>query len=106
VLPDQLFRVLAMLVRERGSLVGRDELRRVLWPDDTFVDFEHGLNAAIKRLREVLRGAVTASSLRPKSFLRLYLLTVLRPTNATRPGSRISESRLKRDSHERAGYGC
>ena len=54
VLPDQLYRVLAMLVREHGSLVSRDDLRRVLWPDDTFVDFEQGLNAAIKRLREVL----------------------------------------------------
>ena len=54
VLPDQLFRVLAMLVREHGSLVTRDDLRRVLWPDETFVDFEQGLNAAIKRLRDVL----------------------------------------------------
>lgn len=54
VLPDQLFRVLAMLVREHGSLVTRDELRRVLWPDETFVDFEQGLNAAIKRLRDVI----------------------------------------------------
>src|SRR5262245_50851925 len=54
VLPEQLFRVLAILVREHGSLVSRDDLRRALWPDDTFVDFEQGLNAVIKRLREVL----------------------------------------------------
>ena len=54
VLPDQLLRLFGILVRERGSLVPRDELRRVLWCDDTFVDFEHGLNAAIKRLREAL----------------------------------------------------
>ena len=60
VLPDQLFRVLAMLIRERGSLVTRDELRGVLWPDDTFVDFEHGLNAAIKRLREALGDSASA----------------------------------------------
>ena len=60
VLPDQLFRVLAMLVRERGSLVTRDELGRVLWPDHTFVDFEHGLNAAIKRLREALGDSASA----------------------------------------------
>ena len=60
VLPDQLFHVLAMLVRERGSLVTRDELRGVLWPDDTFVDFEHGLNAAIKRLREALGDSASA----------------------------------------------
>ena len=60
VLPDQLFRVLAMLVRDRGSLVTRDELHRVLWPDHTFVDFEHGLNAAIKRLREALGDSASA----------------------------------------------
>ena len=60
VLPDQLFRVLAMLVRDRGSLVTRDELHRALWPDHTFVDFEHGLNAAIKRLREALGDSASA----------------------------------------------
>ena len=60
VLPDQLFRVLAMLIRERGSVVTRDELRGVLWPDDTFVDFEHGLNAVIKRLRQALGDSASA----------------------------------------------
>lgn len=54
LLPDQLFRVLALLVRESGALVTREELRHELWHDDTFVDFEHSLNAAIKRLREAL----------------------------------------------------
>jgi Tol biopolymer transport system component/DNA-binding winged helix-turn-helix (wHTH) protein len=54
LLPDQLFRVLALLIRRSGSLVTREELRQELWRDDTFVDFEHGLNAAIKRLRETL----------------------------------------------------
>lgn len=54
LLPDQLFRVLALLVRQAGALVTREELRQELWHDDTFVDFEHSLNAAIKRLREAL----------------------------------------------------
>lgn len=54
LLPDQLFRVLALLVRQSGALVTREELRQELWHDDTFVDFEHSLNAAIKRLREAL----------------------------------------------------
>lgn len=54
LLPEQLFRVLALLVRQSGQLVTREELRRELWHDDTFVDFEHGLNAAVKRLREAL----------------------------------------------------
>ena len=42
------------MVRRPGALVTRDDLRRELWPEDTFVDFEHSLNAAVKRLREVL----------------------------------------------------
>jgi hypothetical protein len=70
VLPDQLFRVLAMLVREHGSLVARDDLRRVLWPDDTFVDFEQGLNAVIKRLREVPDTSGTAAISRSLARIR------------------------------------
>ncbi len=46
--------VLAMLVERPGELVTRDELQKKLWPEDTFVDFEHGLNSAINRLREAL----------------------------------------------------
>jgi TolB-like protein len=43
-----------MLLERRGTLVTRDELRAVLWPSDTFVDFDHGLHAAVNRLREAL----------------------------------------------------
>lgn len=53
-LQDQLFRVLITLVRHPGDVVTREELRRELWPTDTFVDFDHGLNAAVKRLRDAL----------------------------------------------------
>ncbi len=40
LLPDQPFRLLTILLRERGSLVTREDLRRELWPEGTFVDFE------------------------------------------------------------------
>jgi Tol biopolymer transport system component/DNA-binding winged helix-turn-helix (wHTH) protein len=53
-LPTQSFQVLAMLLERPGDLVTREELRRRLWPDGTFVDFEHGLNAIVNRLRETL----------------------------------------------------
>jgi hypothetical protein len=43
------------LLEEPGKVVTREELRSKLWPADTFVDFDHGLNAAIKRLRDALR---------------------------------------------------
>ena len=60
LLPVQLFRVLALLVRQSGALVTREELHHELWRDDTFVDFEHSLNAAIKRLREALGDAAAS----------------------------------------------
>src|SRR5215472_227905 len=53
-LPGQSFQILKMLLERPGEMVTRDELRATLWPSDTFVDFEHGLNAAVNRLRETL----------------------------------------------------
>src|SRR6266496_3665216 len=51
---QQPFELLMALLERPGEVVSREELRSRLWPDDTFVDFEHGLNAAVKRLRDVL----------------------------------------------------
>src|SRR4051812_24288880 len=51
---EQPFQVLVMLLERPGELVTRDELKRSLWPADTFVDFESGLNRAINKLREAL----------------------------------------------------
>jgi TolB-like protein/DNA-binding winged helix-turn-helix (wHTH) protein/Flp pilus assembly protein TadD len=53
-LPRQSFQVLVLLLQRSGELVSREELRERLWPADTFVDFDHGLNAAVNRLREAL----------------------------------------------------
>jgi DNA-binding winged helix-turn-helix (wHTH) protein/tetratricopeptide (TPR) repeat protein len=53
-LAEQPFQILAELVQHPGEVVTRDELRQRLWHSDTFVDFEHGLNTAVKRLREAL----------------------------------------------------
>ena len=53
-LQEQPFQVLCMLVERPGEVITREELRSRLWPADTFVDFDHGLNAAIKRLRDAL----------------------------------------------------
>ena len=51
---QQPFQVLLTLLLRPGEVVTREELRQQLWADDTYVDFEHGLNAAIKRLRDAL----------------------------------------------------
>src|ERR1700749_4574315 len=53
-LQDQPFQVLALLLEHPGEVVTREELRKKLWPADTFVDFDTGLNSAIKKLRDVL----------------------------------------------------
>jgi TolB-like protein/DNA-binding winged helix-turn-helix (wHTH) protein/Tfp pilus assembly protein PilF len=56
-LPEQPFQVLVVLLEKPGEIVTREELRNRLWPGDTFVDFDHGLNNAVMRLREVLGDA-------------------------------------------------
>jgi Tol biopolymer transport system component/DNA-binding winged helix-turn-helix (wHTH) protein len=53
-LQEQPLQVLSALLERPGEMVTRDELRSKLWSADTFVDFDHSLNAAIKRLREAL----------------------------------------------------
>src|ERR1700752_3787196 len=53
-LSEQPFKVLAVLLESPGEIGTRDDLRSRLWPGDTFVDFDHGLNNAVMRLREVL----------------------------------------------------
>ncbi|ABF43234.1 transcriptional regulatory protein-like protein [Candidatus Koribacter versatilis Ellin345] len=53
-LVGQPFDILELLISRPGELVTRDELRERLWPKETFVDFNHGLNAAVNKLRDVL----------------------------------------------------
>ncbi|HEY3930443.1 MAG TPA: winged helix-turn-helix domain-containing protein [Candidatus Koribacter sp.] len=53
-LVGQPFAILAVLVSRPGELVTREELQERLWPGETFVDFNHGLNAAVNKLRDVL----------------------------------------------------
>jgi TolB-like protein/DNA-binding winged helix-turn-helix (wHTH) protein/tetratricopeptide (TPR) repeat protein len=53
-LGEQPLRILVLLIKRPGELVTREELRGQLWSDDTFVDFDHSLNSAVQRLRDVL----------------------------------------------------
>jgi DNA-binding winged helix-turn-helix (wHTH) protein len=50
----QPFQVLMMLLERPGEVVSREEISRELWPDGTFVDYEHGVNSAVNRVREAL----------------------------------------------------
>jgi len=53
-LQEQPFQILATLLDHPGEIVSREDLCRWLWPDDTFVEFDHSLNTAIGRLRDAL----------------------------------------------------
>ena len=59
-LQGQPAQLLVVLVSRKGELVTREELRTKLWPEDTFVDFDHGLNNAVNRIREVLRDSAAS----------------------------------------------
>lgn len=58
-LRPQPFQILQLLAVRTGDLVTREELRALLWPSDTFVDFEHGLNTSIKELRAALNDSAS-----------------------------------------------
>lgn len=103
-LQDQPFQVLAMLLENPGQVVSRDELRHKLWPADTFVDFDNGLNTAINKIREALGdstdhpkfvetlprrgyrfiGAVTAVTVPAHASARIESLVVLPLENLSR----------------------
>lgn len=93
-LPDQSFQVLAMLLERPGEIVTRDELRRGLWRDDVFVDFENSLNAAVGRLRETLGDSAARPRFIETSPRRRYRFigTVL-PSSAAEAGG-VSRPRL------------
>ena len=66
-LQEQPFHVLACLLERVGQVVTREELQKRIWPDDTFVDFDHGLNKAISKIR--VRWAIPRTTL---NLWRLY----------------------------------
>lgn len=57
---EQSFRILVYLLEHAGEIVTREELRRVLWSSDTFVDFDHSLNTAVMKLRDALGDSADA----------------------------------------------
>jgi TolB-like protein/DNA-binding winged helix-turn-helix (wHTH) protein/Tfp pilus assembly protein PilF len=61
-LQDQPFRLLVLLLERAGEVVTREDLRTELWPADTFVDFDHSLNTAVRKLRDALGDSADAPS--------------------------------------------
>jgi eukaryotic-like serine/threonine-protein kinase len=59
-LPEQSIRILALLLEKPGEVVLREEIRKKLWPNDTVVEFDHSINAAMQRLRQALGDSAEA----------------------------------------------
>ncbi len=90
---EQSFNILVFLLEHAGELVNREDLRRVLWPSDTFVDFDHSLNTAVMKLREALGDPADAP---------LYIETIpkrgyrfIAPVEAMGNGPATSEKALR-----------
>ena len=96
-LQEQPLQVLAALLERPGELVTREELRSKLWPADTFVDFDHSLNAAIKRLREALGESADAPVFIETLARRGYRF--IAPVNGSSyPGGIAAVSRQRKSS--------
>ena len=98
-LRPQAYQVLAVLLERAGDAVTREELLKRVWPSDTFVDFEHGLNTAIKELR----GALSDSATEPRYIETLPKLGV--PGNHTGRGGGRGCRGERRGEHREAGTG-
>lgn len=95
------FEILALLLERPGEVVTREEFQRTLWPADTFVDFNHGLNNAINKLREALGDAAESprfvETLPRRGYRFIAPVEILdgaKPAEASKHGPRISRVRL------------
>ena len=100
-LRDQPFQILSLLLARPGQVVSRDELRKTLWPADTFVDFDHGLNRAINLLRDVLGDSADSPRFIETLPKRGYRFVA--PVHAGQPGSARDDYPLLNESGNHNG---
>jgi TolB-like protein/DNA-binding winged helix-turn-helix (wHTH) protein/Flp pilus assembly protein TadD len=105
-LQEQPFQVLAALLEHPGEVVTREELQKKLWPADTFVDFDHGLNKTINKIREALGDSaesprfVETVARRGYRFLAEVKVADATPARGTAPATQphpITETRERPD---------
>lgn len=92
---EQSFRILLFLLEHAGEIVTREELRTVLWPSDTFVDFDHSLNTAMMKLRDALGDSAEEPiyiETIPKRGYRFIAPAVQVTETQTEPASRHADS--------------
>lgn len=90
-LQEQPFQILLMLVERSGELVTREEIREKLWPDGTVVEFDHSINAAIKRLRQALDDPADSPKYIETVARRGYRLVVPMAYLTPSSGDRVSQ---------------
>lgn len=103
-LQQQPFQVLAVLLERPGEVVGREELQKKLWPADTFVDFDHGLNKVINKIREALGDSAESPRFVETVARRGYrFLAEVRVSDAlpVRSGELATQPQPARDVRER-----
>jgi TolB-like protein/DNA-binding winged helix-turn-helix (wHTH) protein/Flp pilus assembly protein TadD len=84
-LQEQPFQTLALLLEHPGEVVTREELQKKLWPKDTFVDFDHGLNKAVSKIREALGDSAESPRFIETVARRGYrFLAEVKPADAAR----------------------
>src|SRR5258708_1523616 len=95
-LQEQPFAVLAVLLERPGALVTREELRQRLWPADTFVDFDHSLNTAVNKLRDVLGDSATdprlIQTLSRRGYRFVAAVEKQKPTPNEGPGTPVGSA--------------
>ena len=89
-LQERPFRALLILLRRHNEVVSREELRQDLWPADVFIDFDHGLNTVIRKIRMALNDSSEAPRFIETVGRRGYRFIV--PVEAVAPGARVSPS--------------
>jgi TolB-like protein/DNA-binding winged helix-turn-helix (wHTH) protein/Flp pilus assembly protein TadD len=108
-LQEQPFQVLAMLLEHHGEVVTREELQKKLWPVDTFVDFDHGLNKATNKIREALSDSaesprfVETVARRGYRFIAEVKVADAAPTRSPELGSQPPLEAEARDRPDLAG---
>jgi Tol biopolymer transport system component/DNA-binding winged helix-turn-helix (wHTH) protein len=113
-LQAQPFQLLVLLLRNSGRVVSREDVRRELWPGDTFVDFDHGLAAAVNKIREALCDSADrpkfVETLPRRGYRFIGKLEPEPPVEIRFKMEEISEPASNRpaavaDSHSRGGHG-
>jgi TolB-like protein/DNA-binding winged helix-turn-helix (wHTH) protein/Flp pilus assembly protein TadD len=106
-LQQQPFQVLAMLMEHPGEVVTREELQKKLWPADTFVDFDHGLNKAINKIRDALSDSAESprfvETVARRGYRFLAEVRVVEPPPVRSPES-ASESPFKAKDRDRVDF--